>query len=102
MLFIDGSAKTAQNLRLMGADKALKIDSGKSINVAIVSDDTVVVMGGNLGLPAYQVALGFGAGSDPARAHSLSRRLIKAFSQRWQVEAIPVGQGVQPMKTCPA
>lgn len=98
--FIDGSAETAQTLKNIGADKSLKHDLGQHINVGIEVDGTIIVMGGNLGLPAFQVALGFGAGSDAIKAHRLSGRLIKAFSQRWHVETVPVGQGVQPMKTC--
>jgi hypothetical protein len=98
--FVDGSAKTGNDLKIMGADKYLKRDPSLAINVGIEGDEGLGVTAGNLGLPPYQVALGFTAGSDAAKARRLSNRLVQALSQRWHVETVPQGKGVFPMKSC--
>lgn len=98
--FVDGSLETGENLKVMGADKALKRDPALAINVGIKNAGGTFVMGGNLGLPPYQVALGFGAGSDPAKAHQLSDRLVRLLSDKWDVETVPQGKGVFPMNDC--
>jgi hypothetical protein len=84
----------------MGADKLLKRDAALSIDVHIEGKGGMGVTAGNLGLRPYQVALGFTAGSDEAKAHRLSDQLVQALSQRWHVETIPQGKGAFPMKSC--
>jgi hypothetical protein len=98
--FVDGSRETGKNLKVMGADKALESDPSFAINVGIKGDGGSYVMGGNLGLPSYQVALGFGTGSDPEKAHRLSERLVRLLSAEWDVETVPQGKGVFPMGGC--
>lgn len=98
--FVDGSRETGKNLEVMGADKALKRDPSLAINVGIKGDGGIYVMGGNLGLPSYQVALGFGTGSDPEKAHRLSERLVRLLSAEWDVETVPQEKGVFPMDGC--
>jgi hypothetical protein len=98
--FVDGSLETGRQLKATGADKSLKRDSALAINVGIEGKGHNFVLGGNLGLPPYQIALGFGPGFDPDKAHRLSDRLIERFSKRWHVETVPLDKGVQPMQTC--
>jgi hypothetical protein len=98
--FIDNSAQQASALKDVGADKALKRDVSRAIDVHIEGKDGLGVTAGNLGLPPYQVALGFTEGADPAKAHRLSDRLVQTLSQRWHVEVVPAGEGAMPMKTC--
>ena len=97
--FLDGSAQTGNELKIIGV--AVGHDYALSINVGINDRSGYnYAMGGNLGLPAYQIALGFGNGSDQTKARRLSDRLVKAFSRHWRVETVSVGQGVPPMKSC--
>ena len=98
--FVDASLETGESLKAMGADKALKRDASLAINVGIKGKGGTFVMGGNLGLPPYQVALGFGTGSDAAKAHQLSERLVRLLSDEWAVKAVPQGKGVFPMASC--
>ena len=98
--FIDGSKKTGAELKTIGADALANHDPALAINVGIKGDGGIIVMGGNLGLPPYQVALGFGQGSDPKQAHRLSDRLVHALSQHWSVETVPREKGVFPMTNC--
>jgi hypothetical protein len=97
--FIDNSAQQSSDSKSIGTDKLLKRAS-LAIDVHIEGKGGMGVTAGNLGLPPYQVALGFTEGSDAAKAHQLSARLIQALSQRWQVETIPAGKGALPMKRC--
>lgn len=98
--FIDNSAQQGSDLKAMGADKLLKRDVSLAIDFHIEGNSGMGVTAGNLGLPPYQVAMGFTEGSDPADVRRLSARLIQALSQRWQVETIPAGKGAMPMKSC--
>jgi hypothetical protein len=72
---------------------------GSVINIGIDRGARNVMMGGNLGLPTYQVVLGFSG--EPAEDRRFADMLVKQLSTRWQVETVPVGKGAFPMKTCP-
>ncbi len=98
--FIDNSAQQGSDLKAMGADKLLKRDASLAIDLHIEGKGGMGVTAGNLGLPPYQVALGFTEGSDAAKAHRLSARLVRALSRRWHVETVPQGMGAVPMKSC--
>ena len=98
--YVDNSAQQGASLKTMGADKLLKHDAASAIDVHLEGDRGLGVTAGNLGLPPYQVALGFTEGADAAKAHRLSDRLVKALAQLWHVETVPQGKGALPMKTC--
>lgn len=100
LAFIDNSAQQGNDLKTMGADKLLKRDAALAIDVHIEGAGGMGVTAGNLGLPPYQVVLGFTAGSDAAKAHRLSDRLAKALSQWWHIETVPQGKGAFPMESC--
>jgi hypothetical protein len=98
--YIDNSAQQGSDLKEIGADKLLKRDASLAIDVHIEGLGGMGVTSGNLGLPPFQIALGFTKGNDTAKAHRLSNRLIQTLSQRWHVETVPQGKGALPMKTC--
>lgn len=100
--FIDNGAQQAGDLKAIGADKALKRDVALAIDFHIEGPNGLGVTAGNLGLPPYQVGIGFTEGNDAARAHRLADQLIGALSQRWDVQPLAPGTGVMPMKTCGA
>jgi hypothetical protein len=100
--FIDNSARAAVELKAVGADKALKRDVDSAIDFHIEGAGGTGVTAGNLGLLPYQVRLGFTEGGDPAKAHQLADTLVRALSQRWEVQTVPPGEGILPMKTCEA
>jgi hypothetical protein len=81
-------------------DGLVKLDHVPTINAGIEGKNGLGVTAGNLGLPSNQVALGFTTGSDAARAHRLSDRLVGALSKRWRVERVPRGKGAFPMSNC--
>ena len=99
--FVDGSAQTQRDLKTIGA-KMDKLDTpGAVINIGFDRGDRNLMMGGNLGLPTYQVALGFSADPNPSEAQRFADTVVKRLGTRWQVETVPAGTGALPMKTCP-
>ena len=100
--FIDNSAQQASDMKAIDADKALKRDVALAIDFRIEGPNGLGVTAGNLGLPPYQVGMGFTEGDDGPKAHQLADRLIGTLSQRWDVQRFTHGKGVMPMKACGA
>jgi hypothetical protein len=99
MKFIDGSAQTKADLETMEFRKPN--EANPVINIGI--DDGGghnLLMGGNLGLPGYQIAMGFGEGIHPSEAHSLADEVVGRLKTRWQVFTVPPGKGAFPLKSC--
>ncbi len=72
---------------------------GSVINIGVDRDKHNLMMGGNLGLPTYQVALGFSGESSEDR--QFAEKLVKQLSAHWHVETLPAGEGAFPIKDCP-
>ena len=53
----------------------------------------------NIGLPGYQVAIGFSDGPD---AQAFAKRVIDRLKMQWRVETIPSDKGALPLKSCGA
>ena len=100
--FIDNSAQQAQDLKEIATDRALKRDMFHAIDLHIEGESGLGVTAGNLGLPPYQVGLGFTEGRDAAKARQLANHLISSLSQHWSVQRVPSSQGISPMKGCGA
>jgi hypothetical protein len=98
--FIDNSASQARDLEDIEAGKALKSDASWAIDFHIEGPKGLGVTAGNLGLPPYQVGLGFTDGADPAKARRLANLLIASLSQRWHVDRVPTDQGIMPSRAC--
>jgi hypothetical protein len=45
--------------------------------------------------------LGFSDDPSPSQAQQFTDIVVKELRSRWQVETVPVGTGVLPMKSCP-
>ena len=98
--FIDNSAQQAADLKEIGADKVLKRDAAHAIDFHIEGSNGLGATAGNLGLPTYQVGVGFTEGNDPVKAHKLAEDLVRAMSRRWSVQSISPAEGILPMKSC--
>jgi hypothetical protein len=70
MTFVDGSAQTKKDLKVVGAPH----QTGPGINIGFDRQDGVGLMAGDLGPPDYQVAVGFSEGSNPSGAHQFADR----------------------------
>ena len=97
MKFIDGSEKAQKN----------SIEMNVAPNYPIIffgakSRDNYGFQAGNTGLSAFEVAIGFGEGSNPQAARQFAARVIDALQQRWEVHTVPPGQGAFPRGDCPS
>lgn len=95
MEYGDRSAASQKELTELGASPDYKL-----INIGAVRSDGVGWGGGNLGLSAYQVAIGFSAGSNPVAAHRFANLVVDLLKQRWHVYVVPAGGGALPLKSC--
>jgi hypothetical protein len=100
MEYVDGSANTRRGLDNIGYAGSERKNGSPLIHVGVERRDTMGVTAGNLGLPGYQVALGFSEGSNPAEARAFADRTVKRLSQRWKVEVVPDSMGAKPLPGC--
>jgi hypothetical protein len=101
MTFVDGGAQTQRELKTVGA-KFEKLDApGSVINFGIDRGGHTLIMGGNLGLPTYQIAMGFSGAEDPMEMKRLAEVVVKQLTTRWPVQTVPDGTGALPMEGCP-
>jgi hypothetical protein len=100
MKFVDHSLETQRNLAVIRGDAWKPDTSNPVIAIDMGLDDGLGLGVGNLGLPNYQVAVGFSGGQDPAEARKFSDMVVARLSQRWHVETVPDGSGALPLKVC--
>lgn len=95
MDFIDGSEATQRDLVSQGVSPNYPL-----IYIGVKGKNGIGTEGGNLGLSAYEVALGFTEGSNPAAEHRFANMVVGTLKQRWQVYVVPPNRGALPMKNC--
>jgi DNA-binding phage protein len=95
MTFIDGSKENREALVQLKVSPNYRL-----IDIGIERKDGVGLMAGNLGLSRHEVAIGFSEGSNPAAAHKFADLTVGTLKQRWNVHAVPSGQGALPLKGC--
>ncbi len=100
MDFADSSAATARNLAQTGYRGHERADGSPVINVGLLAKDGLFVGGGNLGLPGYQVQLGFTTGPDDAESHRFADQVVAQLKRRWQLHVLPPGAAAKPMADC--
>jgi hypothetical protein len=100
MKFIDNSAGTKRDLQNVGYPGRERADGSPVINMAVLREDGMGVGAGNLGLPGYQVALGFSEGSNPSEARRFAGDVIKQLEGHWHVDTVPSGSGAMPKPGC--
>jgi hypothetical protein len=101
MTLVDGGAQAQRDLKTAGAKFAKLATPGSVINFGIDRGKHSIVMGGNLGLPTYQVAMGFSGAEDPEEMKRFADVVVKRLAMLWPVQMVPDGTGAFPMKTCP-
>lgn len=98
--FVDNSRNTERELRAVGYSGHERTGGSRAINVGVLRKDGMGIGAGNLGLPGYQVAMGFSEGSNAVEAHDFANRVLARLKKHWPVEVVPVGTGAQPMAGC--
>lgn len=101
MDLIDDSANTQKGLESISNPHVTQSMHGPLINMGANRKDGSGFMIGNLGMPANQVVIGFGEGSNPTDAHRFADDVVNKLKQRWRVETVPSGTGAKGMESCP-
>ena len=96
MTYIDRSGPTEGELAVLNAPGKL----APAINIGLETPDGLGLGVGNLGLPKYQVAVGFSEGSRPTEARRFADTVVQEFKARWHVETVPEGRGALPIPDC--
>lgn len=100
MTFTDNSARTQAELeKAKHSATQLRTNDG-AINMAVEGEGGLGMTAGNLGLPRYQMVMGFSAGMDRLASEKFANKVIEALSSHWIVERLDSSQGAKPMKEC--
>jgi hypothetical protein len=99
--FLDRSANTQRELDTTGHP----VEGARTrpvVNMGFYRRDGVGLTVTNLGLPGYQVAVGFSEGSNSADAHRLAQMVMSKLAEHWHVETVPspATSGAFPMANC--
>ena len=100
MMFVDNSADTQRDLEVVGYADRYRTDGDPVFNVAVKRRDGPGVGATNLGLPSYQIALGFTEGINRVEAEKFTNEVISTLEKYWFVEKLPAGVGATPNSTC--
>jgi hypothetical protein len=98
MRFFDYSADTERSLANVG--HPARDDGSPVVYVGVDGGDGLGVRATNVGLPGYQVALGFTEGRDRLETQSFTDEVIERLERHWQVERLPAGTGALPQPGC--
>lgn len=101
MKFVDNSENTARQLRSTGYAGVERTYGSSIINIGIQRQDGLGVTAGNLGMPGFEIALGFSEGSDRNVAQAFADRVVARLSTRWHWEKVPEGNSAKPIGNCP-
>ena len=97
--FIDRSAATQEEINAL-RQPTEGARTKPVVNMGIELGDGIGLTAGNLGLPEYQVAVGFSEGSRPVDARKFADAVMKRLAERWRVELVPAGTGAKGMENC--
>lgn len=102
MTFIDNSAQTQADLQRIGVESPPQPEGEPLINMGINGPSGLGVTAGNLGLPGYQVALGFTEGTNAPKGKAFSDALVRELDQRWELVEVPNPdeRGAFPLSNC--
>jgi len=98
--FVDGSASTKRSVEDLGYVNPRKSEGGPSIDIGIRDEKGLLAAAGNLGLPGFEVAVGFNQTTDPIAARKFADFAIGQLKRRWHLEMLPPGVNATPMAGC--
>lgn len=93
--YIDRGASTQKELVRQNSSPPYKL-----IYFGVKGEGGIGLEGGNLGLSAYEVAIGFSEGTNSQRSHKFADAVIEAISKKWKISVVPADRGAMPMG-CP-
>jgi hypothetical protein len=100
MQFVDNSANTARDLGNMNYSGEERTNGSQVINIGVDNREGFGMTANNVGLPGYQVAIGFSEGANPTMARRFANVVVSRLEQYWRVYTVPAGQGALPRQGC--
>ena len=100
MNYIDASATTARDLKVIGATDDRMHTTGGLVHVGIDGHGGVGLTAGNMGLDKYEVAIGFSNGPPDTERRKFSDVVVSELMRQWQVKVVPEGSGALPDENC--
>jgi hypothetical protein len=100
MAFADNSKDVKRELEIVGYSDRDRTRGSHVLNIGVQRADGLGIGVSNVGLPGYQVALGFSEGNSAVDAHAFANRVVDRLSKRWPVSVVPSGAGAKPMSGC--
>lgn len=98
--FADNTAAAQRDLKTVGYADRDRADGSPALNVAVERHDGLGVGATNLGLPGYQVALGFTEGTDKGETERFTNDVIATIEKHWVVERLPAETRALPKPGC--
>lgn len=96
MTFIDNSARTQIELEQAKRSTAQLHTNGRAIHLTVEGEGGLGMTAGNLGLPRYQIVMGFSARKNGVESENFSNTVIKSLFSHWPVEMLDNTQGAKP------
>jgi hypothetical protein len=98
MRFFDYSADTERSIENVGHPR--RDDGTPVVYVGVDGGDGLGVRATNVGLPGYQIALGFTEGRDRVETQSFVDEVINEVQAHWRVQRLPAASGALPWPEC--
>ena len=95
MTFVDRSETTQGELTELKAAPPFQV-----VHLIGYRADGTGWSAGNIGLSAYEVAMGFSQGSNPKEARNFANMTIARLEKEWHVYTVPEGQGAVSLEIC--
>lgn len=95
MEYSDASVTTQKQLTVIKSNPNYSV-----INLDVDGEDGVGLGAINVGLSAYEVAIGFAQGTNPKEAQRFADTVVAALKTKWYVYTVPPGQGALPLAAC--
>ena len=98
--FVDNSGNAERELKEAGYAGRERTGGSRVIDVRVIRNDGMGIGAANVGLPGFQMAMGFSKGSNALEAQNFANRTLVRFRKHWLVESVPSGAGAKPMAGC--
>ncbi len=100
MEFVDNSRNAEQELKGVGYAGRERTRGNRVIDVRVMRKDGMAIGATNVGLPGFQMAMGFSEGSSAVETQNFANRTLARFRKHWSMESVPSGAGAKPMADC--
>ena len=98
--FIDNSNNAQLGPKEVGNAGGERTGGSRVIDIRVMRKDGMAIGATNVGLPGFQMAMGFSEGASAVDAQDFANRTLVRIKKRWMVESVPSGAGAKPMAGC--